>query len=112
MTGTFYVDPNARTQIFTVGSLPTLPRDVHYCAERARMPRGRFMAFSPALLYFVVITLLWGVLVRGVVGPARVTAQHIREMSQAHLDCETPTATADPCVLPAESPTAELDAVP
>jgi hypothetical protein len=112
MTGTFHVDPKARTQIFTVGSLPTLPRDVSYRTERARMPRGRLMASLPALFNFVVITMLWGVLVRGVVGPARACAEHIREMSQEQLDGGAPAQAEAPAALPAATPSSEQDSAP
>ncbi len=88
MTGTFFVNPAAHTQVFPAGSLPTLPRDVRCRRGHRRWLGPSRVRVSPALLYFVAITLFWGLFVRLLLGPATAKAEQLRNASEQHMRCD------------------------
>jgi ABC-type sugar transport system permease subunit len=74
---THRVNPSAPTQVFTVGSLPTLPRDVQTSSIRARTV-GRTLMISPVMLYFVLIAIFWACFTRNTLGTLQASVDNVR----------------------------------
>ena len=78
-------DPNARTQIIRLESLPTRPGDIQ-CRSARRRPGRVSLRVPPVLLYFLSLALVWAGLTQCLLKPARASAAEIRRRIEERLE--------------------------